>query len=79
MFVFFFIEEHCFDHFFSFSFETFIQENCEFSRPNDGFMRQLAIFGSLNFHADAAALSKSSEYRRWCVETGNVPQNGTSF
>ncbi|PAV81946.1 hypothetical protein WR25_26872 [Diploscapter pachys] len=46
-------------------------------QPNDGFMRQLAIFGSLNCHADAATLSRSSEYRRWCVETGNVPQNGS--
>lgn len=41
--------------------------------PNQSFIRQLAIFRHLGYKADVVSLSKSSHYRNFCADTGNIP------
>lgn len=46
--------------------------------PNQSFIRQLAIFRQLGYKADPETLSKSSHYRNFCADTGNLPHTRKS-
>uniref|UniRef100_A0AC34FEN4 Protein-tyrosine-phosphatase n=1 Tax=Panagrolaimus sp. ES5 TaxID=591445 RepID=A0AC34FEN4_9BILA len=53
----------------------FIQNSRPIACPNQSFIRQLAIFRQLGYKADAETLSKSSHYRNFCADTGNLPHH----
>jgi dual specificity phosphatase 12 len=53
----------------------FIQNSRPIACPNQSFIRQLAIFRQLGYKADQETLSKSSHYRNFCADTGNLPHH----
>jgi dual specificity phosphatase 12 len=53
----------------------FIQNSRPIASPNQSFIRQLAIFRQLGYKADQETLSKSSHYRNFCADTGNLPHH----
>ncbi|KIH55381.1 dual specificity phosphatase, catalytic domain protein [Ancylostoma duodenale] len=55
----------------------FIKKSRPIAFPNEGFFTQLQIFEKLGYKLDEATLSRSRDYKDWCIASGNVPNHGS--
>ncbi|EYB98809.1 hypothetical protein Y032_0128g1454 [Ancylostoma ceylanicum] len=55
----------------------FIKKSRPIAFPNEGFFAQLQIFEKLGYKLDEATLSRSRDYKDWCIASGNVPNHGS--